>query len=784
MCGSMVSYAPMQPTLATPRGAPARSFSAEESAIDDLSWDGWLAAQPQAHVLQLSGWRRLKQQFGWRGCTVTRTRDAAGGELAGGSQLLLKRASGLTLAYAPRGPITNWSHRFETELLLQELRSRALKLGAVVLKIEPDLADTPSNRTLLQSYGFMPSRQPVQPPSTIVLDIGRPEDAILAGMKSKWRYNIRLAERKGVTVREMSAAELPAFHALMQATGERDRFATHSADYYTAAFHLLVPQHAVFLLAEYEGEPLGAIVVAAVGNTACYLWGASSDRQRNLMPNHALQWAGIRWARRQGATRYDFWGIPDELGKLAQALRGGDGSGIPSDELPVDLEKLPAGELWGVYRFKQGFGGEIVRTVGAWDSALDTVGFRIYQLGLDARETAESLSAGLPVQVRGPGDLPGLVSQLALRLLPWQQVAPEPPAPAQIAAIVAAEDWRAELAQLPAPHVLQSWEWGEVKAQTGWHAQRFALADAAGNAAFQLLWRQPLPILPLRIAYVPKGPLLDWSDPDVVDRTLEAIERQAARLRCVYVKIDPDVRQDTSAGRLVLHALGRRGWRPSAEQVQFQNTAYSDLSGSEETLLAQMKQKWRYNIRLAEKRGLRVREGGEADFAAFYALYAETGARDRFLIRPFDYYVQTWRTFLQAQAEPHNPAGGALLLAEHPEEAGPVAGLFLFRYAQRAWYFYGASSERRRRDMPNYLLQWEALRWARSQGCTVYDWWGAPTQPDADDDAMQGVWQFKQGFGAQLQPHIGAWDYVVSPPLYLLQQKTMPAVLDWMRSHA
>jgi len=110
-----------------------------------------------------------------------------------------------------------------------------------------------------------------------------------------------------------------------------------------------------------------------------------------------------------------------------------------------------------------------------------------------------------------------------------------------------------------------------------------------------------------------------------------------------------------------------------------------------------------------------------------------------------------------------------------------VAGLFLFRYGDRAWYFYGASSERHRRDMPNYLLQWEALRWALAQGCTVYDWWGAPTHLDDPHDGMQGVWQFKQGFGAAFQPHIGAWDFVVSPLGYRLYSEAMPRALAWLR---
>ena len=433
-------------------------------------------------------------------------------------------------------------------------------------------------------------------------------------------------------------AELPVFNTLMQATGARDGFGVHSAEYFAAAYELLVPQHAVFLLAEYEGEPLAAIVVAVVGSTACYLWGASSDRERSRMPNHALQWEGMRWARSRGATCYDFWGIPDDIGKLAAALHGGDGSGTPTEELPIDIEALPQGELWGVYRFKQGFGGSVVRTVGAWDMALDTIGYRVYQLGLSAREVAGAAQSLYRTFPRSSHDL---VRNEAPAPLPASSV-PE----ASVRLVDTAEEWRDVLAQLPEPHILQSWEWGEVKGQTGWHARRYALTGGAGMAAFQLLWRQPIAGVPLRMAYLPKGPLLEWANLDLLDSTLDAIEREARLLKCIYVKIDPDVRADTTTGHLLLHALERRGWRYSADQIQFKNTACSDLAVGEEALLAQMKQKWRYNVRLAEKRGVTVRPGSEIDFAAFYALYGETGARDGFLIRPYDYYAAAWRTFL------------------------------------------------------------------------------------------------------------------------------------------
>jgi peptidoglycan pentaglycine glycine transferase (the first glycine) len=534
-----------------------------------------------------------------------------------------------------------------------------------------------------------------------------------------------------------------------------------------------VPRHAVFLLAEYAGQPLAAIVVAAVGKLAYYLWGASSDRERNRMPNHALQWAGIQWARQRGASSYDFWGIPDDIGKVAMGLAGGDGSGTPVDALPIDLETLPSGELWGVYRFKQGFGGQVMRYVGAWDLPINPVGYKLYDFGLAVREKiAESK------RLREWRALKQTVGRL---ILPHS---PTPPLPQSLNLhpIHTSAEWQNTLATLPTPHVLQSWEWGAIKGQTEWTAERLAVRERGKLcAAFQFLSRQPIPGVPLRIGYLPKGPVVDWQDFDRVEAMLTLIEHHARQRNCVFVKIDPDLRADTTVGRTVLHTLERRGWRFSDDQIQFKNTAFSDLSAGEEGVMEALKSKWRYNVRLAERRGIQIRQGTVDDLPAFYKLYAETGQRDGFLIRPLAYYRTTWEMFLTAQNDPVNPAGGALLLAEHAEEQEPVAGLFLFRYGQRTWYFYGASSERRRRDMPNYLLQWEAMRWAIAQGCTVYDWWGAPTELTNVEDPMQGVWQFKQGFGAEFQPHIGAWDFPVMPWLYQGYRELFPLALDLLR---
>jgi lipid II:glycine glycyltransferase (peptidoglycan interpeptide bridge formation enzyme) len=731
--------------------APRSSQPVEAGA----AWDAFVCAHPQSHFLQTGAWANLKSGFGWQSRRVTVTQD---GGIVAGASLLLRRTAGITLAYVPRGPVVDWQQPELVAQTLAAVEEECRRAGAAVLRVEPELADSPAHRRLLLDRGFLPSRQTVQPPSTIMLPLDRSDEALLQGMKAKWRYNIRLAERKGVTVRPLAHNDLPVFHRLMAETGRRDGFALHSPAYYTAAHSLLTPAHGVFLLAEYAGEPLAAIVVLRCGARAWYVWGASSSRERQRMPNHALQWAAMRWARAQGARLYDLWGIPDEIGLLALGLRQGDGSGTPVDAIPMDLDQLPGGELWGVYRFKQGFGGQVVRQVGTWDRPIRPLAYRVFALGVDAQR-----------QVR---------HQLKQRRAAQQVQAALTQQPVRHPA-----EWRACLAALPASHVLQSWEWGEVKRYTHWQAARVRLTDGAGRtvAAYQLLTRAWLPGLPLAVGYVPKGPLLDWSQSDRAEAVLAQVEAEARRRGCIFVKIDPDVAETAPEGVRLRTLLRWRGWRYSADQIQYKNTAYTDLRPDEEVLLARMKSKWRYNVRLAERRGLHVRRGDEADLAAFYALYAETGRRDGFLVRPYDYYRTAWSTFLRAQADPANPAGGALLLATDPDEAAPVAGLFLLRYGPRAWYFYGASSERRRRDMPNYLLQWEALRWAKAQGCTHYDWWGAPTDLADPADELQGVWQFKQGFGAQLQAHIGAWDYPLWPTLYRLYSEAMPRALSVMR---
>ncbi|MEJ5199039.1 MAG: peptidoglycan bridge formation glycyltransferase FemA/FemB family protein [Anaerolineae bacterium] len=341
----------------------------------ETAWDAFVAGHPHGHILQTCRWARLKSAFGWGTLLVPfRSGPALSEPLLGGSSVLLRRLPwGGTLAYVPRGPVVDWSRPDHVSALFVVLRETCLKRRIGILKIEPELPDTAEVAALLAAAGFRRSPQRVQPLSTIHIDLTGNEEAILGRMKQKWRYNIRLAERKGVTVRHGTAADLPAIQALMDATAARDRFGVHNLAYHTIATELFGPPGLMtWLIAEHEGRMLAAIAVFALGRMAWYMWGASADEDRNLMPNHALQWAAMRWARSRGCTRYDLWGIPDEVGADPTAY--------------ADPASWGTGGLWGVYRFKQGFGGQVVRYTGAWDMPLSQVEYAAYRLAVWATD--------------------------------------------------------------------------------------------------------------------------------------------------------------------------------------------------------------------------------------------------------------------------------------------------------------------------------------------------------------------------------------------------------------
>jgi len=354
-------------------------------------------------------------------------------------------------------------------------------------------------------------------------------------------------------------------------------------------------------------------------------------------------------------------------------------------------------------------------------------------------------------------------------------------------------DWNALIAQLPHPHFLQTWEWARVKARYGWRPMPFVWQSAAGSrqsavAAGMILKRAILAggfAARMCVLYAPKGPLMDWNDAALRQRVLDDLKSFAKRQGAIFIKIDSDVVLGTgipgsegavedNGGQAVRSDLQRRGWLFSSDQIQFSNTVLINLSPSEDELLSRMKQKTRYNLRLAAKKGVTVRVGTIADLPMLYRMYAETSVRDGFVIRDEDYYQTVWHTFMQSSIPTAEP-----LIAEVDNE--PVAAIFVFHFARRAYYVYGMSREVHREKMPNHLLQWEAMRRAKAAGCTIYDLWGAPDEFN-ESDPMWGVFRFKEGLGGQVVRTLGAWDFPASPMLYKLYTRTLPRILDVMRT--
>ena len=369
--------------------------------------------------------------------------------------------------------------------------------------------------------------------------------------------------------------------------------------------------------------------------------------------------------------------------------------------------------------------------------------------------------------------------------------------------------WNELIASLPNPHLLQTWEWAQVKANYGWkpmpfiwHSQLATHNSQPVTAAMVL--KRSIPVSgfakKMCVLYVPKGPLMDWGDAALRTRVLDDLQAFSRRQGAIFVKIDPDVvlgtgvpgsqeaveacpegiiRRD-NGGQAVRSELTRRGWIFSSDQIQFRNTVLVDLTPSKDELLARMKQKTRYNVRLAEKKGMTVRPGTLADLPMLYKLYAETSVRDGFVIRDENYYQTVWQTFMhnapsaigdQPFAEP--------LIAEF--EGQEVAAIFVFYFAGRAYYLYGMSREAHREKMPNHLLQWEAMRRAKATGCKMYDMWGAPDVFD-ESDSLWGVFRFKEGLGGQVVRTLGAWDFTPNPMLYKMYTQIIPNVLNVMRS--
>jgi lipid II:glycine glycyltransferase (peptidoglycan interpeptide bridge formation enzyme) len=303
--------------------------------LGQAGWDRLLQAQPEATLLQSWAWGSLQSRFGW-----SLERLVFDGGEAGVCSLLRSRGliPGAGSYYVPRGPAVPVDRRGE---VLGQLEGWARRGSGSVLQVEPE--GRPDGwRQVLDASGFRRGKS-VQPEATQLLPIDMSPEQLRAGFKPKTRYNLALAEKKGVTV--SAGREVETFARLSALTASRQRIHLPGAAYYRAALELFEPSDSVRLyLAHHEGDVLAGIMVFRFGRTAYYLFGASSQEKRELMPNYLLHWTAMLDFRGLGCTTYDWWGIPEE----------------PEPDHP----------WYGLYRFKTGFGGETVRYPGLHERVL------------------------------------------------------------------------------------------------------------------------------------------------------------------------------------------------------------------------------------------------------------------------------------------------------------------------------------------------------------------------------------------------------------------------------
>lgn len=295
-------------------------------------------------------------------------------------------------------------------------------------------------------------------------------------------------------------------------------------------------------------------------------------------------------------------------------------------------------------------------------------------------------------------------------------------------------------------HLLQSWEWGEFKARHGWKPERVSVSGDSGEGHAQVLFRRRGPV---SVGYIPRGPVLSGV-PDIVWPLLRTeIDNAARRHRAITVIIEPNV--ETGIGTTYKEA----GLVPGPAHLQPVRTVKIPLPDSDDDLLLGMHQKTRYNVRLATRRGVEtrvVRPGDEQAIRQFYEMMLDTAERNEFSIHSYEYYADFLDVF-----------GDNAFFIFASFDGKISATVMSAAFGEEAVYMYGASSTQHRAHGAAFLLQFEAMKWARDRGCKTYDLWGIPEEdPEtlrADDnssiagskgDDWRGIYRFKTGFGGSI----------------------------------
>lgn len=354
-------------------GFPAtdRYAVVEKENVSRSQWNGWVEGSPGGgHLFQSYEWGEMKRALNWRPVRVVLERD--GGGVAGVGQFLTYDTPLVpgVLMYCPKGPWLPWDDEEAVRAFFRGLLAVAERRGAHTVKIEPEV---PESRTrvkelLFSEIGFHRFRWNVNHKATITVDLSPSEEELLAKMKKGTRYGVRRAAKEGVkVVEDDSPAAREAFWRMHGEMVERKSFWSRPRGYYSTVWDALRSAGMAHLFfAEHEGDRLAVALVYTFGRKCIYMLGATKREERDLQPGYLLQWEVMRWAKERGITHYDMWGVPN---------------------LDTLNESHP---LYGVYKWKAGFGGEIVDFLGCldlpvrstraklWDK-VEPVYFRIHQ---------------------------------------------------------------------------------------------------------------------------------------------------------------------------------------------------------------------------------------------------------------------------------------------------------------------------------------------------------------------------------------------------------------------
>lgn len=324
---------------------------------DQKELDKFVASQPRSQFLQSWAWGAFKEreQFG-----VKRFGLYDDATLIGTASVLQVTMPARKIYwYIPRGPILKFNLPAENcipalSFFLTALNEEAVQAGAIFVRMEPSFekGDIESFPKIMKDFSLTRTKS-IQPSDTSILDLGYSPEELLSHMHQKTRYNIRLAQKKGVKIRKGSADEIKHFNQLNKETTERDQFQSHESDYYEQMFQNLPEDFIHLYLAEFEGKVIAANIVISFGDMYTYIHGASANQSRNVMAPHLLQWQQILDAKEAGKGWYDFWGVAPHT---------------------ADDEHSWA----GITRFKRGFNGTDVMYIGTFDAPLRKWWYRMY----------------------------------------------------------------------------------------------------------------------------------------------------------------------------------------------------------------------------------------------------------------------------------------------------------------------------------------------------------------------------------------------------------------------